>query len=142
MTLPDSVNKEGFQMEAQIPDKILATDSRTRCAGHPGQQPQRARFEASRHARRLKTDTHIKAVTKPENKNQNHYRPISGQASAREASLTEDAVSTSNSPCVSKHCFATFRKLGSSSTCKIFMLFFTIKLEGIVAEDSETDSVI
>jgi hypothetical protein len=27
-------------------------------------------------------DTYTKTVTKPENKNQNHYRPISGQGSA------------------------------------------------------------
>jgi hypothetical protein len=39
-------------------------------------------FEASRHATGLKTDAHIKTGPKPENKNQNHSRPNSGQGSA------------------------------------------------------------
>jgi hypothetical protein len=39
-------------------------------------------LEASRHATELKTDAHITTVTKPENKNQDHLRPVSGQGSA------------------------------------------------------------
>jgi hypothetical protein len=36
----------------------------------------------SRHETGLETDAHITTVTKPENKNQNHSRPILGQGSA------------------------------------------------------------
>jgi len=41
-----------------------------------------SQFEASRHATELKTDAHIKTVTKPENRNQKYLKPISGQGSA------------------------------------------------------------
>jgi hypothetical protein len=40
-------------------------------------------LETSRHATELKTDAHHKTVPKPENKNQDHLRPVSGQGSAR-----------------------------------------------------------
>jgi len=40
-------------------------------------------FRASWHETGLKTDTHIKIVTKPKNRNQDQLRPISGQASAQ-----------------------------------------------------------
>jgi hypothetical protein len=39
-------------------------------------------FGAPRHARKPKTDAHLKTAPKPENKNYDHFRPISEQACA------------------------------------------------------------
>lgn len=48
-------------------------------------------------------------------------------------SSTEFAVSTLNGPCSSKHCFAIFSKLGSSSTCNTQVVFPPVELMTISA---------